>query len=226
MRNFKALEKHSKTMFSDINNTLMHNLKSINEKSTEERNYIIDWAHQRAVLHEDIFKTKITICAKTEDHYGEGVVTYNDGDGRYIQDSVSIRIKNDTCDSGVCMQPARKANILNPATGVFKVPRYAAGEYMFTFTSRIDTWKRRGRRLMRPSSYVFRKNHKKIRGTQISTNVSPNWMSDKVPVSRTIILKLKEGDEVDVFQEINTDTLDSDVSFCGALLHLDEVCLK
>ena len=121
------------------------------------------------------------------------------------------------------MEPARKENIINPATGVFTVPRHAGGEYMITFTARIDTWTARGRYLMQPSSYVFRKNHRKIKGTSISTNVSPNWKSDKVPVSRTIFLKLQEGDEIDIFQEIYTHTLDHDVSFCVALLHLNEV---
>jgi len=220
--NFVALEKHTKKAMFEINKTLMQNLQNINKNSKQERDDIISWTHQRATLNEDILKTKISACVKNDNHFGKGVVNYNDGEGHFIQDSVSVRIKNETCDRGACMEPARKENIINPATGVFTVPRQAAGEYLLTFTARIDTWTARGRYLMKPSSYVFRKNHRKIKGTSISTNVSPNWKSDKVPVSRTIFLKLQEGDEIDIFQEIYTHTLDHDVSFCVALLHLHE----
>jgi hypothetical protein len=52
---------------------------------------------------------------------------------------------------------------------------------------RIDTCTTNGRSLMKPSSYVFRKNHRKIKGTSISTNVLQIWKRDKDPVSRTIV---------------------------------------
>ena len=42
--------------------------------------------------------TIISACVKNDNHFGKGVVNYNDGEGHYIQDSVSVKIKNETCD--------------------------------------------------------------------------------------------------------------------------------
>ena len=84
--NFEALEKHTKKAMLEINKTLMQNLLNINKNSKQERDEIISWTHQRALLNEDILKTKISACVKNDNHFGKGVVNYNDGEGHYIQD--------------------------------------------------------------------------------------------------------------------------------------------
>ena len=92
--NFELLEKNTGDMLTAFRDTMVTNLNNINTKSEAEHNEIIELTHQRAHLHEDILKTKVTACAYDHGHFGTGVVTYDSKDGGYIEDSVSIRIYN------------------------------------------------------------------------------------------------------------------------------------
>ena len=211
MENLDRIERNTALMLETMNTTMMLNLNNINRQSMEERNDIISWAHERAHLHEDILKTKITACTHDYSHYGEGVVTYNSNDGGYITDSVSIRVYNNT--------DIKKEDVLNRDTGVFKVPVNAAGEYVFTFTVTIDSFDQK----LTPSSYVFAKNGTDLEGTEIYANAGTSRKHDKISGSRQVFLKLEEYDQVSVIQKFKTDIQDYHVSFCGALLHLDQV---
>jgi len=210
MTNFELLESNTATMLTTLSETTMANLKNINTKSAEERNEIIWWTHHRAHLHEDILKTRVTACAYDHGHFGAGVVAYNSKDGGYIEDSVSIRIYNKT--------DITQEDVLNRETGVFKVPEHGAGEYLFTFTVTIDSFDQK----LSPSAYFFLKNGEIIEGTKIYADVGFSKTHDRVPGSRTILLKLEENDEVSVKQVYETDIQDYQISFCGALLHLEK----
>jgi hypothetical protein len=131
-----------------------------------------------------------------------------------IEDSVSIRIYSNT--------DIKPEEVLNRETGNFKVQENGAGEYLFTFNVTIDSFDQK----LSPSAYFFFKNDVKIEGTKIYANVGFNKNHDRVPGSRTILLKLEEGDEVSVKQELETDVQDYQISFCGALLHLNKVQFK
>ena len=211
MKNFQLLEENTADMMNSMHETMTKNLDEINTKSMEERNDMIWWAHKRAHLHEDILKTRITACAYDHGHFGTGVVSYNSKDGGYIADSVSIRVYNKT--------DLKQEDVLDRQTGVFKVPQNAAGEYIFTFTVTIDSFDQK----LTPSAYYFRRNGELIEGTKIYADIGFSKVHDRVPGSRTIILKLEENDEVSVTQEYETDIQDYQISFCGALLHLEKV---
>lgn len=198
MSNFLLFEKNTHAMLKTLYLTMMKNLNNLNTKSAEERNEIIDWTHNRAHLHEDILKTRITACAYDRGHFGAGVVTYNRTLGEYLKDSVSFRVYNKT--------DINPEDVLNRQTGVFKVPEKGIGEYMFTFTVTTDSIDHK----LDPSAYFFMKNGERIEGTNI----------DRVPGSRTIFLKLWENDKVSVNQEYESLIQDCQISFCGALLHL------
>jgi len=208
--NFELLEKNTGDMLTAFRDTMVTNLNNINIKSEEEHNDIIKWTHQRAHVHEDILKTRVTACAYDYGHFGAGVVTYDSKDGGYIEDSVSIRIYNKT--------DIRPEEVLNRESGVFTVPEHGAGEYLFTFTVTIDSFDQK----LSPSAYFFMKNDVKIEGTKIYANVGFSKNHDRVPGSRTILLKLEENDKVSVTQELETDVQDYQISFCGALLHLEK----
>ena len=94
---FDLLEKNTGDMLAAVRDTMVTNLNNINTKSEEEHNEIIEWTHQRAHLHEDILKTRVTACAYDHGHFGMGVVTYNSKDGGYIEDSVRIRHNTRRC---------------------------------------------------------------------------------------------------------------------------------
>ena len=73
------------------------------------------------------------------------------------------------------------------------------------------------------SVFSCSKNGELIEGTKIYADVGFSKIHDRVPGSRTIFLKLEENDEVSVTQDYETDIQDFQVSFCGALLHLEKV---
>ena len=211
MNKLIEFKNNTASMMAMLNETLMLNLESMNNQTMDERNDIISWAHERAHLHENIMKTRITVCAYDYGHYGEGVVSYNSNDGGYIEQSGSIRIFNNT--------DLKEEDVLNRDTGIFKVPINASGEYVFTFTVTIDSFDQK----LTPSAYYFRRNGELIEGTKIYADIGFSKVHDRVPGSRTIILKLEENDEVSVTQEYETDIQDYQISFCGALLHLEKV---
>jgi len=210
MENLERVERNTALMLETMNRTMVTNLDNINKQSMDEHNDIISWAHGRAHLHEDILKTRITACAHDYSHYGEGVVTYNSNDGEYIKDSVSITVLNNT--------DLMAEDVLNRNTGIFKVPMNAAGEYMFTFTVTIDSYDQK----LTPSSYFFAKNGTVIEGTELHARIGTSRKHDKTTGSRQVLLKLEEYDEVSVIQTLESDIADYHVSFCGALLHLDQ----
>eukprot|EP00092_Neocalanus_flemingeri_P058543 GFUD01069757.1.p1 GENE.GFUD01069757.1~~GFUD01069757.1.p1 ORF type:complete len:375 (+),score=96.95 GFUD01069757.1:31-1155(+) len=210
MTNLQEFEKNTGEMMSTMNETIMTNLNNINTLSMEERNKIISWAHQRAHLHEDILKSRISACAYDYGHLGKGVVRYNSANGGYIKESGSFRVYNNT--------NIKEEDVLDRDTGIFKVPINASGEYIFTFSVTIDSFDQK----LMPSSYWFAKAGKKIEGTEIFANVGSSKIHDKVPGSRQVFLKLEENDEISVIQELKTDIQDFHVSFCGALLHLEK----
>ena len=212
IENLKQFENDTATMLEKMDEKLTMNLEHINNKSMTERNDIISWAHQRAHLHEDILKTRITACVHDHGHFGKGVVAYSSADGGYVKESVSIRVYNNT--------DIKKEDLLNRDTGIFKVPVNAAGEYSFTFSVTIDSFDQR----LTPSSYFFAKNGEKIEGTEIFANTGTSRDQDRVPGHRQVALKLVEGDKISVIQTLATDIQDYHVAFCGALLHLDKVC--
>ena len=219
MKNIKMLEVKTKNMFESMNETMMNNLDKLSTTTETERQSIIDWAHQRAVLHENILKTKVAVCAHDHASFGpEAVVQYDSTSGGYIDNSYSIRMIDQDCgDSDDCAK-----TVLNKDTGVFTVPEKAGGVYMFTFTVLMDTWDTS----LKPSAYKFRKNEKILEGTMIHSDVGYNHIHDIVPGSRTILLELDAGDRVDVFQDEATDLTNYKVSFCGALIYLEKVCSK
>ena len=59
--------------------------------------------------------------------------------------------------------------------------------------------------------------------TGLYADVGSNWKNDKVPGSRTIFLRLEDKDKVGVLQTRARYVLDHHISFCGALIHLNEV---
>ena len=225
--NINNMEENNKDMLETSTTTIQKNIEDMQGNSVAERHEFVSWAHQRFHLHEDVLKTTITICAHDHGHWGKGVVTYNGAPG-YVGNSaassVSIRVFNNTEDSPGSPRALRRANLLNLRTGAFTVPPKAAGEYLFTFTVIMDTFDNR----LMPAQYFFRVDGKRVKGTPIYTNAGSydrgrKRSADEIPGSRTILLKLREGQQVDVEQTKNTDIADYGVSFCAALLHLEHV---
>ena len=111
--------------------------------------------------------------------------------------------------------------VLNRDTGRFTVPQNADGLYLFTFSITMDTWDFIEGHTW--DFYYFRKNGRKILGSELYGDAGSNEDHDKLPGSRTILVELNAGDSIDVFQQKKRDIPDRQASFCGSLIHLRKV---
>ena len=147
------------------------------------------------------------------------MVNYNGRHSGYLTDQKSWRVFNETCNQESCAK-----EVLNRDTGRFTVPQNADGLYLFTFSITMDTFDYLEGHTW--DYYYFRKNGHKVAGTGLYGNVGSNPHSDMFPGSRTIILDLKAGDYVDVFQTKGKAVPDLQALFCGSLIHLPKVSIK
>ena len=218
--NTKLLEDFTKSQVKEMDKTLLENLQTLSSTMAQERSSIVSWAHQRSTFHEDILKTDVALCAfDYDDEKRTGVVNYNGRHSGYLTDQKSWRVFNETCNQESCAK-----EVLNRDTGRFTVPQNADGLYLFTFSITMDTFDYLEGHTW--DYYYFRKNGYKVAGTGLYGNVGSNPHSDMFPGSRTIILDLKVGDYVDVFQTKGKAVPDLQALFCGSLIHLTKVSIK
>ena len=218
--NTKLLEDFTKSQVKEMDKTLLENLQTLSTTMAQERSSIVSWAHQRSTFHEDILKTDVALCAfDYDDEKRTGVVNYNGRHSGYLTDQKSWRVFNETCNQESCAK-----EVLNRDTGRFTVPQNADGLYLFTFSITMDTFDYLEGHTW--DYYYFRKNGHKVAGTGLYGNVGSNPHSDMFPGSRTIILDLKAGDYVEVFQTKGKAVPDLQALFCGSLIHLTKVSIK
>ena len=218
--NTKLLEDFTKSQVKEMDKTLLENLQTLSSTMAQERSSIVSWAHQRSTFHEDILKTDVALCAfDYDDEKRTGVVNYNGRHSGYLTDQKSWRVFNETCNQESCAK-----EVLNRDTGRFTVPQNADGLYLFTFSITMDTFDYLEGHTW--DYYYFRKNGYKVAGTGLYGNVGSNPHSDMFPGSRTIILDLKAGDYVDIFQTKGKAVPDLQALFCGSLIHLTKVSIK
>ena len=218
--NTKLLEDFTKSQVKEMDKTLLENLQTLSTTMAQERSSIVSWAHQRSTFHEDILKTDVALCAfDYDDEKRTGVVNYNGRHSGYLTDQKSWRVFNETCNQESCAK-----EVLNRDTGRFTVPQNADGLYLFTFSITMDTFDYLEGHTW--DYYYFRKNGYKVAGTGLYGNVGSNPHSDMFPGSRTIILDLKAGDYVDIFQKKTKAIPDLQALFCGSLIHLTKVSIK
>ena len=209
----QELNNHTEKEILKMHDLVVTNMNKLSNATADQRDGIISWTHTRDHLHEDVLKTGLAICAYNHAQYGEGVVNFASEDGGYIDNHYSWRLFNRTCSDADCAK-----EVLDRDTGKFTVPPNAAGVYMFTFSVIMDPWDTS----LKPSVYVFRKNEEPIAGTGVTAELSNQ--DSRIPGSRTIFLKLRVSDQVDVFQtNPDSDSLDEALSFCVTLVNLDMV---
>merc|ERR1712211_165922 len=154
----------------------------------------------RLSQHERMLNTHVAVCAEQYNNIAHGKVTYQQTSMK------SVIIGGDV----------KKVNILDPRQGEFVVPPGAEGTYQFSFTAIIDT--------LAPASFVFT-----IRGAGGAT--APTALSettltatvgqpggDKAPASRSILLDLKAGEKVAIYQTRKGAESSYRLTFCAHLI--------
>merc|ERR1711973_896417 len=191
----EKLEDYTKSKVVEMNKTLLENLQTLSSTMAEERRSIVDWANERSSIHENLLKTDVTLCThdNVQSRSRRRAVNYNGRHSGFLNDQKSWQAFNESCNQESCAM-----EVLNRDTGRFKVPQNADGLYLFTFSITMDTW----------DFIDFRKNGRKILGSELYGDAGSNEDHDKLPGSRTILLELNAGDSTDVFQEKKRDIPD------------------
>merc|ERR1712223_2307021 len=222
--NIKKLEEHIRNKINEVNEKMVANLKALSEATSKERTSIRNWNDDRSTKHENILGTHVSLCAYDHGDYAKGkdhVVTYKSARGGFLDGHKSWQVLGGPKHNDEAMA----MEVLNRASGTFKVPKNASGLYMFTFSVTMDTADFNSE----SSMYEFVKNGDAIKGTRIYSDAGlphptegKSAIYDTTPASNTIFLKLEEYDEVAVRQLMDTDIPDYHVSFCGSLIHLEK----
>merc|ERR1712038_1522191 len=210
----EKLEDYTKSKIVEMNKTLLENLETLSTTMAGERRSIVDWANERSSIHENLLKTDVTLCAHDDVQSSrKRVVRYNGRHSGFLNDQKSWQVFNESCKQESCA-----TEVLNRHTGRFTVPENAEGLYLFTFSITMDTWDFIEGHAW--DFYYFRKNGRKILGSELYGDAGSNEDHDKLPGSRTILLELNARDSIDVFQKKKRDIPDRQASFCGSLIHL------
>jgi len=182
------------------------NEKEISDKSVKNFNNLISGLNARLSQHERMLNTHVAVCAEKYKSIGYGKVTYQE----LLTESVRI--------GGV----KKRGEVLEPSQGEFIVPVGGEGTYQVSFSAIIDTHKDFDNRLF-PAAFVFAKKRvgtssfEKLSETTLTTTVGHPG-GDKAPVSRSILMDLKAGEKVAIFQERKGAESSYRLTFCANLV--------
>merc|ERR1712156_506728 len=194
--NHEALEEQSR-----------ENEKHISEETSKNFNALLRGLKGRLSQHEKMLNTHVAVCAEQYNNIAHGKVTYQQTSMK------SVIIGGDV----------KKVNILDASQGDFVVPLGGEGTYQFSFTAIIDTLKDLDDTLA-PASFVFT-----IRGAGGATSftaLSETTLTatvgrpgaDKAPASRSILLDLKAGEKVAIYQQRKRAESSYRLTFCAHLI--------
>merc|ERR1719167_1495202 len=183
------------------------NDKHISEETARNFNALLSGLKGRLSQHERMLNTHVAVCAEQYNNIGFGKVTYQQTSMK------SVIIGGDV----------KKVNILDPRQGEFVVPPGAEGTYQFSFTAIIDTLKDLDDTLA-PASFVFA--IKQAGGAASFTALSETTLTatvgqpggDKAPASRSILLDLKAGEKVAIYQQRKRAESSYRLTFCAHLI--------
>ena len=195
-KNHEALEEQSR-----------ENDKHISEETARNFNSLLSGLKGRLSQHEKMLNTHVAVCAEQYNNIAHGKVTYQQTSMK------SVIIGGDV----------KKVNILDPSQGEFVVPIGGEGTYQFSFTAIIDTLKDLDNNLA-PASFVFA--IKGAGGATSFTALSETTLTatvgrpggDKAPASRSILLDLKAGEKVAIYQTREGAESSYRLTFCAHLI--------
>merc|ERR1719403_469306 len=205
--NLKAIVDQTRENHEALEEQSRENDKHISEETAKNFNALLSGLKGRLSQHEKMLNTHVAVCAEQYNNIAHGKVTYQQTSMK------SVIIGGDV----------KKVNILDPSQGEFVVPPGAEGTYQFSFTAIIDTLKDLDDTLA-PASFVFT-----IRGAGGAT--APTALSettltatvgqpggDKAPASRSILLDLKAGEKVAIYQQRKRAESSYRLTFCAHLI--------
>merc|ERR1712037_368286 len=206
--NMKRIVDQTRENHKKLETRSMNNEAKISQDTSKNFNDLLKGIKSRLTQHERMLDTHVAVCANQYNNIAHsGKVTYEPAS----MESVIVRGEKIT------------SRVLEPSQGEFTVPEGAEGTYQISFTAIIDTLKDIDNNLI-PASFVFAT--KQAGGGSIFHSMSSTTLTatvgrpggDKVPASRSILLDLKAGEKVAIFQTREGAESSYRLTFCANLI--------
>ena len=203
MSNVEAAVLQNKISHNSLQNRSQENEENISRAIATNINTMLEEVEQRMKQHEQLLSTSVEACGENYQHYGQGVV------------SLSIWNWSKTRIGGV-----EKESPLS-RTGYFTVPEGGEGTYKIAYSVIIDTVSD-SQVLLNPSYFTLRlwygRGHTQIMEGSRVTATAGTFDKDLVPASKEVLVDLKVGDSVSLFQELATAGISYNITFCAHLV--------
>ena len=202
-RNMKAAVLQNKISHNSLQNLSQENEENISRAIATNINTMLEEVEQRMKQHEQLLSTSVEACGENYQHFGQGVV------------SLTIWNRNKTRIGGV-----EKESPLS-RSGYFTVPEGGEGTYKIAYSVIIDTLSD-SQVLLNPSYFTLRlwygRGHTQILEGSRVTATAGTSNRDLVPASKEVLVDLKVGDSVSLFQEVATAGISYNITFCAHLV--------
>ena len=194
-RNMKAAVLQNKISHNSLQNLSQENEENISRAIATNINRMLEEVKQRMKQHEQLLNTSVEACGENSQHYGQGVV------------SLSI------------VGEEKKGPLSR--SGYFTVPEGGEGTYKIAYSVIIDTLSD-SQVLLNPSYFTLRlwygRGHTQILEGSRVTATAGTSNRDLVPASKEVLVDLKVGDSVSLFQEVATAGISYNITFCAHLV--------
>ena len=195
MRNVKAAVRQNKISHNSLQNLSQENEENISRAIATNINRMLEEVKQRMKQHEQLLNTSVEACGENSQHYGQGVV--------------SLSIVGEEKEGPLSR------------SGYFTVPEGGEGTYKIAYSVIIDTLSDI-HELLNPSYFTLRlwygRGHNQIvEGSRVTATAGTS-NRDLVPASKEVLVDLKVGDSVLLYQERATAGLSYNITFCAHLV--------
>jgi len=202
-RNMKAAILQNKISHNSLQNLSQENEENISVAIATNINRMLEEVEQRMKQHEELLSTSVEACGENHQHYGQGVV------------SLSIWNSNNTRIGGV-----EKESPLS-RSGYFTVPEGGEGTYKISYSVIIDTVSDI-QELLNPSYFTLRlwygRGHTQILEGSRVTATAGTFNKDLVPASKEVLVDLRGGESISLYQEKATAGISYNITFCAHLV--------
>merc|ERR550519_595848 len=199
----KATILQNKISHNSLQNLSQGNKENISRAIATNINTMLEEVEQRMKQHEQLLSTSVEACGENYQHFGQGVV------------SLTIWNRNKTRFGGV-----EKESPLS-RSGYFTVPEGGEGTYKIAYSVIIDTLSD-SQVLLNPSYFTLRlwygRGHTQILEGSRVTATAGTFNRDLVPASKEVLVDLKGGESVSLFQEVATAGISYNITFCAHLV--------
>jgi len=203
MRNMKSAVLQNKISHNLLENLSQENEDNISRAIATNINKMLEEVEQRMKQHEQLLNTSVEACGENYQHYGQGVV------------SLSTWNLNKTRIRGLELESPLSRS------GYFRVPEGGEGTYRIAYTVIIDTVSD-SQVLLTPSYFTLRLWYGRgytqiLEGSGVTARVG-TFNRDLVPASKEVLVDLKVGESVALYQEAATAGISYNITFCAHLV--------